>query len=254
MHRNTIPFLPNCKSLRELDERIRDFFNRNLNAWIVTVNTDVHRQLMLLKSKKEIELIESVCIKTADGFPIKAISNYLESSGYERLTGSDLIIDLIPLCSELGIPIYIGGGKNGEAKIVARNISLSVPGARVYGLDVPFGSVEAITLFLKTQIKVDRYALFLGLGTPKQEMVLANLYRSSKGCIFLGCGAGTSFYSGRKRRAPRWIQKINMEWLFRFFQEPLRLGNRYFIKDVMYLLRLLFLTLWAKYSSKKFPS
>ncbi|MFM7321601.1 MAG: WecB/TagA/CpsF family glycosyltransferase, partial [Armatimonadota bacterium] len=233
-----IPFLPNCKDITDLNGQIRDLLSRNLNAWVVTVNTDVHRQLTLLKSNKEIELIEAVGIKTADGFPIKAISNYLEPEGYERLTGSDLIIDLIPLCSELGIPIYIGGGENGEARRAKKKIESSMCGVSIYALDVPFGSVELVTLFLKTNIQLDRYALFLGLGTPKQELVLANLYTSSNGCIFLGCGAGISYQSGSKRRSPRWIQKINMEWLFRFLHEPRRLGKRYFVEDIRHIIKL----------------
>lgn len=80
--------------------------------------------------------------------------------------------------------------------------------------------------------------LFVGLGCPKQEKWMA-LQQRRVDCVMLGVGAAFDFYSGRKKSAPRFMQKAGLEWLFRFASEPRRLWKRYLKHNPRFVLYLL---------------
>ncbi|HHJ19724.1 MAG TPA: glycosyltransferase, partial [Gammaproteobacteria bacterium] len=68
--------------------------------------------------------------------------------------------------------------------------------------------------------------LFVGIGCPKQEIWMAE-HRDSLSCVMLGVGAAFDFIAGNKKHAPRWVQRVGLEWLFRLLSEPRRLWKRY---------------------------
>jgi N-acetylglucosaminyldiphosphoundecaprenol N-acetyl-beta-D-mannosaminyltransferase len=68
--------------------------------------------------------------------------------------------------------------------------------------------------------------LFVGIGCPKQENWMA-AHKERLLCVMIGVGAAFDFFSGRKRHAPRWMQKAGLEWLFRLVSDPRRLWRRY---------------------------
>jgi len=72
--------------------------------------------------------------------------------------------------------------------------------------------------------------LFVGLGCPKQEIWMAN-HRGKIQAVMLGVGAAFDFHAGAKPQAPKWMQRIGLEWLFRFFSEPRRLWKRYLLHN-----------------------
>jgi N-acetylglucosaminyldiphosphoundecaprenol N-acetyl-beta-D-mannosaminyltransferase len=69
--------------------------------------------------------------------------------------------------------------------------------------------------------------VWVGLSTPKQERWMAEYIHDLTAPVLIGVGAAFDFLSGSKRQAPRWMQKIGMEWLFRLINEPGRLWKRY---------------------------
>ena len=81
--------------------------------------------------------------------------------------------------------------------------------------------------------------MFVGLGFPKQEKVIARLRRDLPQAWFIGCGAAVNFVAGDVDRAPRWMQRTGLEWAHRLTTEPRRLAGRYLRHDAPYALRLL---------------
>ncbi|MDJ0523943.1 MAG: WecB/TagA/CpsF family glycosyltransferase, partial [Microcystis sp. M53600_WE12] len=77
--------------------------------------------------------------------------------------------------------------------------------------------------------------VFVGLGCPKQEQWMARQQGKLK-AVMLGVGAAFSFHSGEVSQAPGWVMKIGLEWLYRLFQEPGRLWQRYLINNPIFLL------------------
>ena len=81
--------------------------------------------------------------------------------------------------------------------------------------------------------------VYVGLGFPKQERVIARLRPMLRTSWFLGCGAAIGFVAGVHRRAPRWMQQTGLEWMHRLLAEPQRLGRRYVVHDIPFACRLL---------------
>jgi len=81
---------------------------------------------------------------------------------------------------------------------------------------------------------------FIGLGFPKQEILAKDLYmkmsdNNRRMPLTLLLGASFEFYTGETKRAPQWMQKIGMEWFYRFTQEPKRMFKRYFVDDLKFI-------------------
>ena len=81
--------------------------------------------------------------------------------------------------------------------------------------------------------------VYVALGAPKQEHVIARLRSHLPAAWWIGVGISLSFAGGLRRRAPVWMQRVGLEWLHRVFQEPRRLARRYFADDLPFALRLL---------------
>jgi N-acetylglucosaminyldiphosphoundecaprenol N-acetyl-beta-D-mannosaminyltransferase len=81
--------------------------------------------------------------------------------------------------------------------------------------------------------------VFVALGSPKQEKLIRALRAEYDTAWMIGVGISFSFLAGRVKRAPRWMQKLGLEWVHRLGQEPKRLAKRYLIDGVPFGIRLL---------------
>jgi N-acetylglucosaminyldiphosphoundecaprenol N-acetyl-beta-D-mannosaminyltransferase len=81
--------------------------------------------------------------------------------------------------------------------------------------------------------------VYVGLGAPKEELLISNLRPNFPRTWWMGVGISLSFMSGAVRRAPSWMQRTGLEWLHRLAQEPRRLARRYLLEDLPFALRLL---------------
>jgi N-acetylglucosaminyldiphosphoundecaprenol N-acetyl-beta-D-mannosaminyltransferase len=81
--------------------------------------------------------------------------------------------------------------------------------------------------------------VYVGLGFPKQERLIATLAPALPGAWFVACGAAIPFAAGSLPRAPAWMRQSGLEWLFRLISEPRRLARRYLFDDAPYAMRLL---------------
>jgi N-acetylglucosaminyldiphosphoundecaprenol N-acetyl-beta-D-mannosaminyltransferase len=123
-----------------------------------------------------------------------------------------------------------------------------VKGLKVVGVESPpfrpLTPKEEQTLLAKLKrLKVD--LLWVGLGAPKQEKWMARM-KGKINCTMLGVGAAFDYYAGTLPEAPRWMQSVALEWLYRLFHEPGRLWKRYFLTNSLFILLapLEFLRLW----------
>jgi N-acetylglucosaminyldiphosphoundecaprenol N-acetyl-beta-D-mannosaminyltransferase len=76
------------------------------------------------------------------------------------------------------------------------------------------------------------------LSTPKQEKFMAEFLPQLDATLMIGVGAAFDFHSGRAKQAPRWIQRSGLEWLYRLWQEPRRLGKRYLRNNPLFVLKI----------------
>jgi N-acetylglucosaminyldiphosphoundecaprenol N-acetyl-beta-D-mannosaminyltransferase len=181
---------------------------------------------------------EHADILIADGTPLVALARSLGAHRLHRLTGADLLPAAAERAARTGWRIVLTGGRSDITVKAAANLRetygadvVAVPFPLISGPDDPAGRdvVEALR-----SARAD--LVFVCLGSPKQD-VWVDLWRDElPPAIYIGAGAAVDFAAGVKSRAPRLVQRLGAEWLYRLAQEPRRLARRYMLRGPLFLL------------------
>ncbi|WP_239105059.1 WecB/TagA/CpsF family glycosyltransferase [Microbispora rosea] len=208
---------------------------------VVTPNVDICRAAACDPSLRA--LIDTAELAVADGMPLVWASRLLGRPLPERVTGADLIWSLTGAAAARGLPVYLIGGPPGVAEAARDALRGRYPGLVVAGVHAPpygFETDPAALAEVRGRLVAARPSLvFVGLGFPRQDRLIAQLRADLPGAWFVGCGAAIAFAAGSVRRAPGWMGDHGLEWLFRLISEPQRLARRYLVDDLPFALRLL---------------
>ena len=217
-----------------------------IEGWIVRREphyicvTGVHG---VMESQQDAELLHihnTAGLVTPDGMPLVWLSRLMGFRDVEQVCGSDLMLAVCDRSVTVtrGYRHFFYGGAPGVAeKLVARLLS-RFPGLQVVGIDSP--PFRPLTPS-EDQAAVERMnaaqpdVVWVGLSTPKQERWMAAHMGQLNASVLIGAGAAFDFHAGLKRRAPRWMQRTGLEWLFRLMLEPRRLWRRYLINNPWFL-------------------
>ena len=148
----------------------------------------------------------------------------------ERVCGPDFMPALIEHGIGAGRTHFFYGGAPGVPEALAARLSTRYPGLRVAGtLSPPFRALSAQeeeSIVAQINAAAPDY-VWVGLGTPKQDLWLAANRSRLHASALLAVGAAFDLLAGRRHRAPRWMQRTGTEWIYRLAMEPRRLGSRY---------------------------
>jgi N-acetylglucosaminyldiphosphoundecaprenol N-acetyl-beta-D-mannosaminyltransferase len=177
-------------------------------------------------------------LSLADGQPLIWASRLLGTPLPEKISGSDIVLPLLERAATRRWRVYLLGGGKGAAEKAAVVLTAR-PGANIVGWDDPRISLEANEGQDEAVVERIRETkpdlLLVALGAPKQELWLHRAGPRLRPTVGIGVGATLDFIAGR-RRAPRWMSRAGVEWLFRLAQEPRRLARRYLLDDPKFLL------------------
>lgn len=146
----------------------------------------------------------------------------------ERVTGVDLLEAVCKKMHKTDYRIFFLGARKGVAEMTAEKLETKYPGIQIVGTYAgsPKKKDRKTIIELINSRKPD--ILFVAYGAPKQEMWISeNLKRLNTVKIAIGIGGAFDFISRTIRRAPKWMQKLGIEWLFRLIQEPSRFKRIY---------------------------
>lgn len=198
-------------------------------SYIITANlyyamlTDRHPDLDALNRRAALVL--------ADGMPLVWASRYRPGGPLpERVAGSDLIFGLCERAAARGYGVFLLGAAPETAARAAQILEQRYPGLRIVGGESPYLDrlTPEETKALTERIRAARPALLIGaFGQPRGERWIAQNLEAMGVPVCIQLGASLDFVAGRVQRAPRWMQRSGLEWLFRMIQEPRRLGPRY---------------------------
>ena len=196
--------------------------------FIATLNVDfVSNAVSCWPFKGNDELwgyLRNADLVTADGMPIVLLSKLLGHPLPERVTGADLVPDLFRRFAEEGLSIYVLGASQSALDEAFKKL----PKARIAGVDTEFVELDQEQPGIIERINSSRPDLLLvALGNPKQELWMGRNAGNLKVPAMMGIGGTFNFISGNVKRAPRWMQKCGLEWIYRIIQEPGRLWKRY---------------------------
>lgn len=194
---------------------------------IATVNVDFVVNAQHDQVLREILLRADLCV--ADGMPVVWYSKLKGVPLRERVTGADLVPSLVDRSREHGWRVLLFGSAPGVAEAAADLLVGRFPGASVHGISGPMlrdvAAMEQEWLDAITELRPD--VICVALGNPKQEKWI-EAFRSRLGVpVLIGVGGTLDFLVGGRRRAPDWMKRSGLEWVYRAAQEPGRLGRRY---------------------------
>ncbi|HEX4263098.1 MAG TPA: WecB/TagA/CpsF family glycosyltransferase [Verrucomicrobiae bacterium] len=212
--------------------------------YLVTANVD-----FLVQAKEDVELRRILFdshLVLCDGTPLVWASRLLGNPLLERVAGADLVPLLLRVAAEKGYRVFFLGATPESSERAVRNLKKLHPDLIIADhYSPPFNKLlEMDHEEIKRRIiaaKPD--LLFVSLGCPKQEKWIAMHYRSLGVPVSAGVGATIDFLAGSVKRAPLWMQRSGVEWIYRLAQEPRRLFKRYF-KDLWVFGWALFAQLW----------
>ncbi len=210
----------------------------------VVVNVD---KIVKMESNPDLRATVLSCdLITVDGQPVIWVSRFLQCPIKERVTGVDLFNALMARCAERGLrPYLLGARQEIVAKVVdvlkARYPKLDFAGWRngYWGPDDEDKIVQEIK-----RAKPDM--LCMAVGSPKQELFLGKWKQEMHVPFVMGVGGSFDVTAGVLRRAPQWMQRFGLEWLYRLAQEPRRLWRRYLNEDLAF-----FRLVWREWRAKR---
>lgn len=235
-------------SLEETLDRI-DFLlsnNRLVKQYIFTPNA--WHILELQKNKTLQEAYKNAYLLLSDGFSIILASHFLGAPLKERITGIDLFEELLKLAEHKGYKIYLLGATENVIKQTVSQILKKYNGIKIVGYHHGYFSDDNTIVKQINLLSPD--ILFVGMGFPKQELWIYRNINLLNVKVVVCVGGTFDVISGKFKRAPKWMQKIGLEWLWRLIQEPRRLWKRYLIGNTIFVwlvLKEMFKRLLKKY-------
>jgi len=177
------------------------------------------------------QVLNNSVLTTPDGMPTVWIGR--RAFGYEemgRVYGPDLMLSMFEATQDKDVRHYFCGGHPGVADDLREAMLRRFPNAQIVGTySPPFHKMapkeEEDMLLHMERARPD--IIWVGLGSPKQDLFMARFIERSPAKLMFGVGAAFDFFTGKVPQAPRWIQRSGFEWLFRLCQEPERLWERY---------------------------
>ena len=208
----------------------------DLRGKYICVST-VHTTVMSYENEEYRKIQNGAAMALPDGAPL---SSYSRRKGYkqaQRVTGPDLMLELFAISKEKGYRHYFYGATEETLQSMKEVLERDYPGIQIAGMYAP--PFRALTPQEDAQIvaKINESRpdfIWIGLGAPKQEEWMYQHMGQLQG-VLIGVGAGFDYLAGYIKRAPRWMQRMSLEWLYRLLQDPKRLWRRYFTSNVKFI-------------------
>lgn len=186
---------------------------------------------------------------TPDGMPLMWLCRLRGFRHVDRVYGPDLMLALCERSVTMGYRHFFYGGENGVPELLATLLKKRFPGLQVVGtFSPPFRplTLEEDERIVQIINEAEPDIVWVGLGTPKQELWMAEHRERLKAPVLIGVGAAFDFLSGRKPQAPKWMQRSGLEWLFRLVNEPKRLWKRNLVNNPTFLILMILQILGIK--------
>lgn len=212
----------------------------NLDEWsgkYICVS-NVHTTVMASENPEYLKVQNGAVMALPDGGPLSQYSRKMGYKDAERVTGPDLMKKILSESAAKGWKHFFYGSTEETLARLQKVVNERYPGVEVCGMISPpfrpLSSEEDADIINRiNEAKPD--FVWVGLGAPKQENWMAEHQDKVKG-LMIGVGAAFDYEVGNIKRAPAWMQKMNLEWLYRLMQDPRRLFLRYFKTNIKFLL------------------
>ena len=205
-------------------------------AHLIGVNAD--KILQINEDSAIREIVKRCEIVNADGASMLIAANNLNIKLPERVAGIDLMLELCLAAAAKNYSVYLLGAKQAVVEKTAEVLTERYPGINICGIHNGYFSVDEDKEIIEEVKSLSPQIVFVGITSPRKELLIEKFRDYGATAVFVGVGGSFDVISGNIPRAPKWMQKIKLEWLFRLLQEPKRLLKRYFVGNIKFLLLL----------------
>ncbi len=216
--------------------------------------TPVNCLLWARKNSSLQQIYNTADLVTADGVPVVWASKLLGKAINGRVTGLDLLPKFSETAAEKGFSFFFLGAADGVAVQLAERLRNANPNLNIVGTySPPFTksfTVEENEKMISLINESGADVLWVGLTAPKQDFWIAEHFDRLKTSVAIGVGAAFDVVAGKIPRAPLWMQKSGLEWLFRLSQEPGRLASRYLKEAPLFFPLILKQAIQTRFSNK----
>ncbi|MDD5594164.1 MAG: WecB/TagA/CpsF family glycosyltransferase [Candidatus Margulisbacteria bacterium] len=221
-------------TLTEAAEIVRHFIIEGKPRVVVTPNPE-----MIVAAQTDAEfkkLINSADLRVADGISMVVVSQILGRPLKERVSGIDLMLKLLEIGADYNYRVFLLGGAPGVAEEAAKKIKDRFPGLVIAGTQNGYFNAGDETGIVKKIKEADPDLLFVGLGAGRQEKWLNQHLYELGATVGMTIGGSLDVLSGRKQRAPKWVQALYIEWLYRLLTEPQRWKRQLALPKFLWLM------------------
>lgn len=198
---------------------------------------NVHSVVTARSHREHAKAIAAADMVTADGAPVAWMLRKQGHVGQPRISGPDLMWNCCRRAAENRVAIFLYGGTPAVIRRLEEVLCSQFSGIEIAGsYSPPFRKLseqedEAVVQMIN---RSGAQIVWVGLGCPKQEAWMF-AQRNRVQAVMIGVGAAFDFHAGAIARAPRWMQRVGLEWLHRLSQNPRRLAKRYLVGNTVFI-------------------
>jgi N-acetylglucosaminyldiphosphoundecaprenol N-acetyl-beta-D-mannosaminyltransferase len=220
-------------SMNEAMDKIDSFIQTRAPHHVVT--SDANAILRAQEDSEYADIIRRAALITPDGYGVMWGARLLNLPIYERVTGVDMVTGICERAAQKGYSIYILGSSPGVASTAAQKLAQRYSGLRIAGTQHGYFKPEDEDAIVRQIHDAKPDVLFVAFGIPKQEKFIAKHFHALNVPVSLGVGGSFDVYSEKLKRAPIYIQRAGLEWLYRVWQEPWRWKRMSYVPRFMML-------------------
>lgn len=206
-------------------------------AHLIGVNAD---KVLQMRGDSWMDACVRRCeVVNADGASMVMAAHRLGVAVPERVAGVDLMWRLCALAEQEGYTVYLLGAKHDVVEKAADVLKNTYPKLQVAGFRDGYFDEMQFDAVVDEVTALNPAIIFVGITSPKKERLIEHFRERDATGVFVGVGGTFDVVSGNIPRAPMWMQRANLEWLFRMLQEPRRLVKRYLVGNIRFSMLLL---------------
>lgn len=209
---------------------------KNLSGDYICVS-NVHTTVTAYEDQEYCKVQNGGIMAIPDGGPLSTVGKRRGFKNMKRTTGPSLMGEIFKISAEKGYRHYFYGSTDETLEKLYTALLDACPGIQIAGMySPPFRPMteEEDKAIVERINETKPDFVWIGLGAPKQEKWMAAHQGRVKG-LMVGVGAGFDYYAGNIKRAPEWMQKSNLEWVYRLLQDPKRLFGRYWHTNTKFI-------------------
>lgn len=222
-------------TMQETVSAVKEYIEKRKPLHLIGVNADKINELYRNERLKRI--VNHCGIINADGVSVVWASKKLKRPLKERVAGIDLMEELLKLAEKENYEVYFLGARQEILEQCVEKIKENHPKIHVAGYRNGYFSKDEWSNVAAELEKSKARIVFVGITSPLKEYLIDYFQSKNLSAVFMGVGGSFDVISGNIPRAPKWVQKLGLEWLFRVLQEPKRLWKRYLVGNSEFIFR-----------------